>query len=190
MRESRLDILTVPEGVTMKDRHQGFLHRAANRFLPEVTTTANCRKFYRRTLRYHVKVLSWRTYPSVGKSPHTHQLSLIVFRILSFFSVFNGCAFNERAEFDLAHCAIAFVLDECNLLNLDNHLTHFPLPMATSEAKPKRSAGAVVVLKGEAWVRGVVKEPMNENDHCSKAPAQTTRLWVLVLFNMNHYFFW
>ncbi|KAG3021374.1 hypothetical protein PC121_g10895 [Phytophthora cactorum] len=42
MRESRRDILIVPEGVTMKDHRQAFLHTAANHYLPQVTTAANC----------------------------------------------------------------------------------------------------------------------------------------------------
>ncbi|KAG3095530.1 hypothetical protein PI124_g10740 [Phytophthora idaei] len=50
LREQRRAILSVPNGVTMKDHRQAFLHTAANRCLPEVT------KFYRHTLRFHSRV--------------------------------------------------------------------------------------------------------------------------------------
>ncbi|KAG2884865.1 hypothetical protein PC129_g23429 [Phytophthora cactorum] len=56
LREQRRAILSVPNGVTMKDHRQAFLHTAANRCLPEVTTAASCRKFYRHTLRFHSRV--------------------------------------------------------------------------------------------------------------------------------------
>ncbi|KAG6967985.1 hypothetical protein JG687_00003990, partial [Phytophthora cactorum] len=56
LREQRHAILSVPNGVTMKDHRQAFLHTAANRCLPEVTTAASCRKFYRHTLRFHSRV--------------------------------------------------------------------------------------------------------------------------------------
>ncbi|EEY55460.1 uncharacterized protein PITG_20267 [Phytophthora infestans T30-4] len=49
MRENRRQILGVPPGVTMKDHRQYFLQTAANQYLPEVTTAASCRKFYRHT---------------------------------------------------------------------------------------------------------------------------------------------
>ncbi|KAG4044437.1 hypothetical protein PC123_g20123 [Phytophthora cactorum] len=43
LREQRRAILSVPNGVTMKYHHQAFLHTAANRCLPEVTTAASSR---------------------------------------------------------------------------------------------------------------------------------------------------
>ncbi|KAG4054603.1 hypothetical protein PC123_g10270 [Phytophthora cactorum] len=63
MRESRRNILTVPEGVTMKDHRQAFLHTAANRYLPEVPTAANCRKHYRHTLRFHAMISDLENMP-------------------------------------------------------------------------------------------------------------------------------
>ncbi|EGZ05750.1 hypothetical protein PHYSODRAFT_532654 [Phytophthora sojae] len=56
MRERRLDILVVPEGVTMKDYRQSFLHEAAHMYIPQAASTANCRAFYRHTLRFHFMV--------------------------------------------------------------------------------------------------------------------------------------
>ncbi|KAE8994958.1 hypothetical protein PR002_g19765 [Phytophthora rubi] len=55
MTEHRMEILTVPQGVTMKDHRQYFLQTAAQRFLPEVTTAQRCRAFYRHTLRFHTR---------------------------------------------------------------------------------------------------------------------------------------
>ncbi|KAG3116783.1 hypothetical protein PI124_g4682 [Phytophthora idaei] len=63
MRESRRDILAVPEGVTMKDHRQAFLHTAGNRYLPQVTSAANCRNYYRRTLRFHAMVSDLENMP-------------------------------------------------------------------------------------------------------------------------------
>ncbi|KAG4039532.1 hypothetical protein PC123_g24919 [Phytophthora cactorum] len=56
LREQRRAILSVPNGVTIKDHRQAFLHTAANRCLPEVTTAASYCKFYRHTLRFHSRV--------------------------------------------------------------------------------------------------------------------------------------
>ncbi|KAE9219708.1 hypothetical protein PF005_g7755 [Phytophthora fragariae] len=56
MRERRLDILAVPEGVTMKDHRQSFLHEAAHLYMPQAASTVNCRAFYRHTLRFHFMV--------------------------------------------------------------------------------------------------------------------------------------
>ncbi|KAG3107435.1 hypothetical protein PI124_g12700 [Phytophthora idaei] len=63
LREQRRAILSVPNGVTMKDHRQAFLHTAANRCLPEVTTAASCRKFYRHTLRFHSRVSDLENMP-------------------------------------------------------------------------------------------------------------------------------
>ncbi|KAE9040176.1 hypothetical protein PR002_g5081 [Phytophthora rubi] len=56
MRERRLDILAVPEGVKMKDHRQSFLHEAAHLYMPQAASTVNCRAFYRHTLRFHFMV--------------------------------------------------------------------------------------------------------------------------------------
>ncbi|POM71693.1 Hypothetical protein PHPALM_11706 [Phytophthora palmivora] len=56
MTESRMEILSVPVGVTMKDHLQFFLQTAASRFLPEVTTAERCQVYYRHTLRFHTLV--------------------------------------------------------------------------------------------------------------------------------------
>ncbi|KAG2823777.1 hypothetical protein PC112_g10383 [Phytophthora cactorum] len=45
------------------DHRQAFLHTAANRYLPEVTTAANCRKHYRHTLRFHAMISDLENMP-------------------------------------------------------------------------------------------------------------------------------
>ncbi|POM65440.1 LOW QUALITY PROTEIN: hypothetical protein PHPALM_18844 [Phytophthora palmivora] len=61
--ESRMEILSVPVGVTMKDHRQFFLQTAASRFLPEVTTAERCQAYYRHTLRFHTLVTDLQDMP-------------------------------------------------------------------------------------------------------------------------------
>ncbi|KAL3656246.1 hypothetical protein V7S43_018892 [Phytophthora oleae] len=63
MREKRLEIVRVPEGVTMKAHRQYFLQTAAHPFMPEVTTVERCRNFYRHTLRFHTLVTDMQDMP-------------------------------------------------------------------------------------------------------------------------------
>ncbi|POM78286.1 hypothetical protein PHPALM_4202 [Phytophthora palmivora] len=61
--ESRMAILSVPVGVTMKDHRQFFLQTAASRFLPEMTTPDRCQAYYRHTLRFHTLVTDLQDMP-------------------------------------------------------------------------------------------------------------------------------
>ncbi|POM74225.1 RNA pseudouridylate synthase [Phytophthora palmivora] len=63
MTESRMEILSLPVGVTMKDHRQFFLQTATSRFLPEVTTAERCHAYYRHTLHFHTLVTDFQDMP-------------------------------------------------------------------------------------------------------------------------------